>query len=269
MYTALLAADGDLPAASALMAAIILVSVLLVVAAVAGTVLRIKIFINYWVTNRQSTEAGYTGETAAKKMLLELGYTDIEVKKAGFFRALIYGNHYNPKKKVIYLRASTFNRNNVTSVGLALQKVGLVIQDKKNGSVRARWRLQQFGLFGPIMFIPIVIVGVIADLVTVILTGGSFTGVGTLIASLFGLAYFIASFVLTIYTLKVEKRAGAEALEILEGYTFLTADEKVKVRKVFKTYLAAYICDFIISLLEMIRLVLRVLLQIVLSNKNN
>ena len=133
MNTLLLSAEGNLGLEIALIIAIAIVGVLIILVSLVALILRVKIFFSYWVTNREETEAGYTGGEAARSLLDELGYTDVQVKKAGFFSALLYGNHYNPKKKTVYLRASTLNRKNVTSVGLALQKVGVVVQDETGG----------------------------------------------------------------------------------------------------------------------------------------
>ena len=268
MYLSLLSETGDIAIEFSLLVAIIVVTVLLGIAAIVAFVFRIMIFFSYWVSNRTRSSGGYTGETAARKMLRELGYNDVDVQKCGFFRALIYGNHYNPKRKIIYLRASTFKGDNLTSVGLALQKVGLVIQDKKGGSVKSRWRLQQLGIFGPILFIPIVLVGVIVDAVMLVKTGGTFSGVGTLVAACIGIAFFIVSFVLTIYTMVVENRANKEALEILKYNDFLNAEEQAQVAKVFRTYMLSYITDFIISLLQIIRFILKIALAAMQSKKN-
>lgn len=262
----LLAESGISNVALVLLIALIVVAVLLLVASVVAGILRIMIFFNYYVLNRQQTAAGYTGCTAAQKLLSDLGYNDIRVEKCGLFRALIFGNHYNPKKKIVYLLPSAYKRGNLTSVGLALQKVGLAIEDKRSGIIRARWGLQKFAIFGPILFIPIVLVGAILDLVIYIQTGSSFSGVGMLIAACVGLSFFIASFVLSLLTLKVEKKANRETLEILKGTDFLTPEEQVKVAKVFRLYHLMYLADFLINVLELVKLILKILLQIVLSS---
>lgn len=245
-----------------LLIALLIVSVALSIAVVASTVFRIIIFFSYWVTNRQKSSGGYSGATAALKLLAELGYTDIKVEKCGFFKMLFYGNHYNPDKNTIYLRASTYNGENLTTVGLALQKVALVIQDKKDGSVRSRWRLQQISLFGPILFIPIVIIGLVVDFLTVYISGTVFTGYATMICAVVGAAFFIVCLVLSFLTIKVEGRANKEALEIIKNYDFLNDDEQEKIAKIFKTYLFAYITDFIVSLLQIIKFILKLLLAI-------
>lgn len=270
MLTNLLAESNGEALSVILIIAIVVVSILIGVATLVALALRIKIFFNYWITNRQKTEGGYNGYTAATEFLKDLGYGDVKVEMGGFFRALFFGNHYNPNKKTIYLRRSTYYGDHLTAIGLALQKVGLVIQDKRNGSVRSRWRLQKISVFGPIFFMPIVIVGIVCDFVMLYITGGAFTGIFTLIAVFLGFIYFIAGFVLSILVLKVEGKANRETLEIIKNYNFLTPDEQEKVARVFKTYQAAYICDFLINLLELIKLILKILLNIVaVSSKNN
>lgn len=249
-----------------LIIAIIIISILIGIAAIAATVLRTIIFFQYWVTNRKKTEGGYNGQSAAYKLLHELGFDDVQVKKCGIFRALIYGNHYNPTHKTVYLLRSALEGEHLTAIGIALQKVGLVIQDKRDSAAfKARWRLQQIGLFGPILFIPLVLVGVILDLVMLFATGGTFTGIFTLITAILAFALFIVCFVLSFLTMKVEGRANRETLEILKNHDFLTPDEQQKVAKVFRTYQLAYITDFLINLLQLIRLVLKILLA---ANQN-
>ena len=254
--------------AGVILIALVLVCIMLGIAAIAATVLRIMIFFSYWITNREKSSGGYTGATAAEKLLSELGYNDIAVRKCGFFAMLFYGNHYNPNKKTVFLRHSTYVGHNLTAVGLALQKVGLVIQDKRDGdTIKKRWKLQKLALFGPVLFIPIVIVGLIIDILTLYLTGGTFTGVATLICALLGVAFFIVCFVLQIMTIKTESKANLETLEIMKNYDFLNAYEQEKIAKVFKTYQLAYITDFIISILQIVKLILKVLLAIVKNKK--
>lgn len=270
MFGLLAESSGFLGLEIALVIAIAVVSVLILVASVVALVLRIKIFFTYHIANRTKTSGGYTGRTAALTLLSDLGYNDIKVEKCGLFRMLFYGNHYNPNKKTVYLGNTVYNGEHLTAIGLALQKVGLVIQDKRNSAAfKSRWRLQKVALFGPIVFIPIVIVGAVLDLCIALGTGGSFTGIFTLVSTLLGFAYFIVSFILSILVIKVEGKANRETLEIIKNYDFLTPVEQEEVAKVFSAYQAKYICDFLINLLQLIKLILKILLIILASSKNN
>lgn len=247
--------------------ALALVVILIAIATIVSGILKIKIFFSYWVTNREATSGGYTGATAARKLLSDLGYDDVKVERIGFFSMLIYGNHYNPVRKTIYLRKSVYDKKHLTAVGLALQKVGLAIQDKRDNTYKRRWKIQKIALFAPIFFIPIVIVGLILDII--MLGSGNMFGLFTMITSILGIAYFIVGFVLSIFIIKTEGKANKETLKIMaeSESDFLNPYEQEKVAKVFKTYQLSYICDFIISILEIIKFILKLILTI-LSKKN-
>lgn len=246
-----------------LFVALAIAIVSLVVFSIVALVLKIKIFFAYWVTNRADTSGGYTGATAARKLLDDLGYNDIKVEKIGFFAMLFFGNHYNPKRKTIYLRKSVYNKKHLTAIGLALQKVGLVIQDKRDGDAyMRRWKLQKFAIFSPVVFIPIVLVGLLIDLL--IFSDSASLGICTLITSIVGFIYFLIGLVLSFRILKTESKANDETLQVLASSesNFLNPEEQSKVAKVFRTYKYSYICDFIFNLLEVIKVFFQILLQI-------
>lgn len=242
--------------------ALIAVTIALGVATVASLIARLRVVYLYWFANRHKSSGGYTGESAARAALDRLGFTDVKVRKSGIFRAMIFGNYYNRFSKTIWLRRSTMYGDNLTSVGLAIQKVGLVMQDKREEKAfRARSNLQMIGIFGPIVFIPLIIVGLIIDAVT------GFTGVPTLICAALAVVYFICSFIFTILNIPVEKKANNEALEFLRSSDMLGADEIKEVEKVFRGYLIAYVLDFIINLLKIIQLILKIALNIAAAKK--
>ena len=138
------------------------------------------------------------------------------------------------------------------------------MQDKREEKAfRTRSLLQMIGVFGPILFIPLVIVGVIIDIAT------GFTKIPSLALLGVGLAFFICSFVFTMLNIPVEKKANKEALEFLQGSDMLTEDEQHEVAKVLRGYLIAYVIDFIINVLKLIQLILKIVLQVALSKKNN
>lgn len=242
--------------------ALLVVTIALAVVTFAALIARLRVLYLYWFANRHKSSGGYTGESAARAALDRLGFTDIKVRKSGIFRAMIFGNYYNRFSKTIWLRRSTMYGDNLTSVGLAIQKVGLVMQDKREEKAfRARSNLHMIGVFGPILFIPLVIVGLIVDFVT------GFTGIPTLICAALGIVYFICSFIFTLLNIPVEKKANQEALEFLRSSDMLGVDEIKEVEKVFRGYLIAYVLDFIINLLKVIQLILKIALNIAVAKK--
>lgn len=248
--------SADLGVELLFVVAFVIVGIALVVATLVVAILRIIIFWNYWIA-RGSVASGATGEQAATETLKAMGIDDVIVKKAGIFRAIFYGNHYNPNKKIVYLRRSTFYGKNVTSVALAVQKTALVLQDRENsGKFKARWRMQKIAIFGPLFFIPIILVGLIVDLAL------GFTGMPTLASSVIALAYFIISAIFAGLTIPVEKRGTRDAMELLDETDLLSAEEKEKAGKVLKVYVLAYIADFILTILKLIQLIFKIIFKI-------
>lgn len=253
--------SAELGVGLGLIIALLIVGIAIVVASIVCGVLRLIIAWNYWVA-RKPIASGATGEQAANFMLQLMGVTDVKVEKEGFFRALFYSNHYNPTKKTIYLRRTTFAGKNVTAIALATQKAALVLQDKEDSAkFRARWRLQQCAIFGPLFFIPLVLVGVIIDLV-VSLNGADFSGIATLATTAAALVLFIISMVLAGLTISVEKRGTRDAIDLLRTTDLFQPDELEKAERVLKTYIIAYITDFIIAILKVIQLILKLAIQI-------
>lgn len=251
----------------ALIIALAVVTVAIAVAAIVFAILRLIIFWNYWIA-RKPIASGITGEKAALGMLELMGITDIEVKKEGFFRALFYNNHYNPKKKTIYLRRTTFKGTSITAVALAVQKAALVLQDRENSArFRSRWRMQQLAIFGPIFFFPIIIVGVILDFIAS--PGGQFSGTYTLVASGIAIAYFLVTTVLAGLTISVEKRGTNDAIDMLRKTNLFLPDELEKAERVLKTYILAYITDFILNLLKLIQAILKFVLRLLAAFEKN
>ena len=247
-----------------LVMALIVLTILIAVMTVAALIARLRVLYLYWFANRHKSSGGYTGESAARAALDKLGFTDVQVRKAGILRTMVFGNYYNRFSKTIWLRRSTMYGDNLTSVGLAIQKVGLVMQDKREEKTfRTRSILQMIGVFGPIVFIPLVIVGFIIDFAT------GFSKIPTLAVLGLAIVFYICSFMFTLLNIPVEKKANKEALEFLQGSDMLNEDEQYEVAKVLRGYLIAYVIDFIINLLKLIQLILKIALRIAVNKRSN
>ena len=254
----------DLGVSRGLAIAYLIVGALLVVMAIVAFIMWIRVFITYNVTNAKKTSSGKTSFEVAREALDKNGLQHIKVKKAGFFRALFIGNCYSITRKTVYLRRGIANKDSITAVGMALQKVGIAkMCESGSKTARARNSLQIVGLFGPVLFIPIVLIGALVDYL-LFSTFGTFSFVAIAI----GLAIVIASFVVTLLNIPVERKAGQMALKMIEESHILNQEEIELVKKVFKAYIIAYVCDFIVSLLRMIQIVLEIVMNIQINNKN-
>ena len=243
----------------------LVVSALIILMAVVVLVMRIYLMFAYHDGNKQKTHNGKTSNEVAREALDKLGLKHIKIKKAGFLRAFIYGNCYSITQKTIFLRRGIYDKNSITAVAMALQKVG-VAKMCESGSVKTRTRniMQILSLFGPILFVPVVIAGFVIDY-ALFSVFGLFSVVGIII----GLVLVSAGLIATLLNLPVEKQANEMALKMINQTNVLTADEVVIVKKVFKAYLVSYICEFIVAVLRIVQIILEIVMNVQINNKNN
>lgn len=214
--------------------------------------------------NKQNVIVGMTGSQVAQKMLEGLGLTDVKVEKAGFWSGLFFGNTYVPKTKTIRLRSNIFDKATLTSVAIASEKVAIAQRhhdgDKKIG-VRAV--LTKVGYFAPFSLIPLILLGVLLDYVVWNDTFSWFSIVFTVLA----FAYFVASFVVVILNLKIEKKACNTALEFMQKTNVLTEDELEDAQHLYKTYITDYWIEFLYNLVFIIWETIKLICKI-FSSKN-
>lgn len=245
------------PVSNALMVAYIIVSALVVIAAIAALVMWIVVWLKYRRGNKQTLQSGKNSIEMARQILDKAGLYDVQVKPAGFFRALVFGNHYNMGKKTIYLRKNIVNNNTITSVGLALQKVG-VAQLCESGDKKAviRYKSIWLSLFAPMLFIPTVLVGFCIDLFLI----GKLTAI-SIVTLIIGLIIVCSGFVATLLTIPVEKKANEMALKTIDETGIFTNEERNIIKDVFDAYITAYILDFIVAVLRVIQVILKIIIS--------
>ena len=244
--------------------AYIIVSALLVVMAVVAFVMWIIVCIKYFGANKARTQSGKTGLELAREMLDKAGLKHIKVKRANIFRAIFFGNCYSITKKTIFLRGAIANKNSVTSVGMALQKVGIAqLCESGDKKAIARNSLQIVSLFGPMLFIPIVLIGAIIDYALY-----EVFGMFSMISIAVGLFIMVAGFLVTLLNIPVEKRANKMALATIKATGILNEEEQRLIKKVFDAYIIAYIMDFIVHVLRIVQLVLEIVMNSQISKNN-
>ena len=243
-----------------LAAAYIVVCILIVIMAVVCLVMKLIIWIRYARANKQPISSQMSGMDAARFVLDREGLDYVKVRKAGLIREALFGNYYNIYTKTIYLRSvlgKIDNKKTVTSTALAVQKAGLASLCE-NGDTQAvlRNRLHLIGVFGPLLFIPLLIGGAVLDF-AVLHTDGLVTQ-GTLALS--GL-FLVLGFIVTFLNIPVEKRANEEALQMMRETGLANEEELAVMKKVYDTYIISYICDFILELLRIIQWVLEIVMK--------
>ena len=225
--------------------AIVIVAGIIVVVALISTVISIWLSVRYIRFNRKQNSAGITGVDAARRILDQNGLQDIRVKTTG---SLLFGNSYSHYFRKVRLRRLTRNKTSISSLAMGAQKSCLAILDKEGDKdMKARIIFTPIQLFGPYAFFPLLIIGVLLDVII-----SNTIGIFTVIFAVLGLLFFFSSFILSVLTLKTEKKAQVKAYEIMRENGMVTQDELDDIKSLFKLYNIEYINNIILSTLELI-----------------
>ena len=254
-------ADGTLDGVSeGVIIAMSVVVGLLIIASIFALGVSIFLAISYVRYNKKQNSCGKTGEQIARKILdhHELGH--IKVSKTG---SIMFGNSYSHYFKKVRLRRLTWQKRSVTSLAMAAQKSALAVLDKENDAeMRTRVRLTPLIYFGPIAFVPMVVIGVLLD----VLLSTGFCGI---LFTVLGLGFYLLSFVMSILVLKTEKKAQKRAYEIMKEEGLATEEELESCKKLFRLYNIEYINDMVIALLELIYRVLQIIAYVQNSSSSS
>ena len=138
---------------------------------------------------------------------------------------------------------------------MGAQKASLAVLDKEGDpDMKKRIRVMPFISVGPFAFIPLIIIGVLLDYFVF-----NQTGVITLILGGVGFLFYVYTLVLTILTLKTEKKAQERAYKILEEQNLVTKEELASLKELFHLYNVQYINDVILASLELIYVALQIM----------
>ena len=230
--------------------ALLIVGVLIAIVGMVSGVTSLWLIIKYYRFNRRENSLGLTGMQIARKILDDNGLQDIEVKRTGSF---LFGNSYSHYFKKVRLRGFIRHETSLTSIGMGAQKASLAILDKEGDpDMQKRIRLVPLITFGPFAFIPLLLIGGLLDF---FIFNGS--GICTTVLGVLGFFFYVYSIVLSVMTLKTEKKAQEIAYDILEGY-HITDEELSAIKELFHLYNVQYVNDIILASLELIYRVLEI-----------
>ena len=235
--------------------ALVIVGVLIAIVAMVSGVVSMWLAIKYYRFNRRENSLGLTGIQLARKILDDNGLSHIKVKRTG---SLLFGNSYSHYFKKVRLRGLIRHEKSLTSVGIGAQKAALAILDKEGDpDMKKRIRLVPLITFGPFAFIPLVLVGAALDYLVF-----SGNGACTLALGLLGFLFYIYAVVLSVMTLKTEKKAQNRAYDILQNEYHITDEELSALKELFHLYNVQYVNDIILSSLELIYTALEIAIAI-------
>lgn len=232
--------------------ALAIVGGLICVVGIYSAIVSIWLMVKYIKFNRKKNTAGLTGQQIARKILDENNLGHIAVKATG---SIMFGNSYSHYFKKVRLRRLTRHEDSLTSLGMGAQKASLAILDKEGDpDMKKRIRLYPLITFGPFAFIPLIVIGGLLDFFVF-----NQTGVITLVLGGIGLLFYIYALILSTLTLKTEKKAQKKAYSILKDNNLATKEELSLLKELFKLYNIQYINDIIISSLELLYFVIRII----------
>jgi Zn-dependent membrane protease YugP len=240
--------------------ALCIVGLLISVVGAISLIVSVWLAIKYHKFNRKENSIGLTGEETARKVLDDNGLQHIKVKVTG---SLLYGNSYSHFFKKVRLRRMTRHKTSLTALGMGAQKACLAILDKeKDPDMKKRIRLYPLITFGPFAFIPLITVGILLDFFLF-----NQSGICTYVLGGLGLLFYVYSIVLSVLTLKTEKKAQQRAYAILKANHMATAEELEDLEELFHLYNIQYINDIILACLELLYNLLQIALA--LSSKSD
>ena len=223
----------------ALTAAYLVVGVLIVIMSVVCLVLEIRVWLCYRKANKRGISTNMTGIESARYVLDQAGLTQVKVRKAGFIREAI-------------------------NMEFTAKQIADMIGGRVEGDEQAKMRgkLSLLGIFGPLLFIPIILIGMIIDYLVMkditIISYASMAFSGLLL---------VAGFIVTWLNIPVEKRANALALRMMRDYGLANEDELEMMAEVYDAYILSYIAQFILEVLRVVQWILEIIIR--MQNKNS
>ncbi len=256
--------DGALNGVSdGVVIAMILVVGLICILAVVSFAVSVILAIAYCKYNRRQNSIGLTGERIARGILDRHGLSDISVSQNG---SMLFGNSYSHYFRKVRLRRLTWKKTSITALAMATQKSALAILDQEGDpDMRTRVRLTPMIYFGPLAFVPLVIIGVLLDYF--IFKSGS--GTCTIVLSIIGLIFYIISFIMSLAVLKTETKAQKRALRIMRSEGLATSEETEDCKKLYRLYNIEYVNNMVMALLELIYRVLQIVAKVQRSSSSS
>ena len=235
--------------------ALAIVGLLIAVIGIISLVVSVWLAIKYSKFNRKENSIHMTGEQVARKVLDDNGLAHIKVKVTG---SLLFGNSYSHYFKRVRIRRLTRHQTSVTALGIGAQKACLAVLDKENDpDMKKQVRLYPMITFGPVAFIPLILVGAALDYFVF-----NQNGLCTYVLGGLGLLFYVYAVVLSVLTLRTEKKAQERAYIYLQEKNMATEEELTDLKELFRLYNIQYINDIILACLELLYTILEIAIEL-------
>ncbi len=180
-----------------------------------------------------------TGAEAARRILNNEGLYNVQIECLQNQR----GDHYDPRTNTVRLSYENYNGASVTAVGVAAHECGHAIQHAKGyAPLSIRSALVPVVNIGSYLGLPIIILGVLLSWNQTLIQ--------------IGIWAFAISVLFQLITLPVEFNASRRAVQKVEQYGLLTAQENTGCKKVLTAAALTYVAAAASSILQLLRLIL-------------
>ena len=235
--------------------ALIIVGLMIAVVGLVSLVVSVWLAVKYVKFNCKENSLHMTGEQVARTILDGNGLENIKVAVTG---SLLFGNSYSHYFKKVRLRRMTRHKTSVVALGMGAQKACLAVLDKENDpDMKKQVRLYPMITFGPFAFIPLILLGAALDYFVF-----NQSGICTYVLGGLGLLFYVYAIVLTVLTLKTEKKAQERAYVYLQENRMATEEELADLKELFRLYNIQYINDIILACLELVYTVLQIAIEL-------
>ena len=188
--------------------------------------------------SRVRSLSGYTGEEAARRILMinHLGHIGIKPVRGSMT------DHYNPIQKEIGLSQTVYSLNSIAAVSVAAHEVGHVLQEADHyNALTLRHKLLPVTRFADSAAIPMVFLGAIT----------SFQGLAWI-----GIILFSFTTLFSLVTLPVEFNASKRAIVALSQSGILSDEELDGAKEVLNVAALTYVAGAAVSMMMLLRLIL-------------
>jgi Zn-dependent membrane protease YugP len=211
-----------------------------------GLYAQFKLSSTYNKYMRVPVESGLSGAQAAREILDRAGLTDVPVAEVPGHLT----DHYDPRKRALFLSSANFNERSVAAVGVAAHETGHALQHQAAyAPLNLRMKMVPLTQFASTAYSLIFLFGMVLAYAGRI-SGPLFHNVIWLAIGLFAVVT-----VFQIITLPVEFDASRRAKEQLFRLGIVRPDESAAISKVLGAAAMTYVASMISAVMQLLYLV--------------
>ena len=216
-----------------------MVYLLLIVAGIFSLVAQMKVHAAYSKYSKILNKRGLSGAEVAQDILERNNYDDVSL---GVSRGGSLSDHFDPRTKTVNLSPNVYNGKTVAAIAIAAHECGHVVQHETGfRALTVRNSLLPAMMVASSLGWVVMALSIYLEMIGLFYVGVALIGVTA---------------VYHLITLPIERNASARALAIVNDYGYISEDEKTGVKKVLDAAALTYIAAFIMSLLNVLRLLL-------------